>query len=113
MTLVPLVININNSGPGYTRILGGPPKSVTMRSGKVELFPGEAVGEHSTKSNEELIIILEGQGNFVLNDGRLLEFKSGQVLYCPPETTHDVLNTGSTPLRYIYVVAKAIFESDE
>lgn len=105
-----MVINVNSADTGYTRILGGPPQSVTMRSGKVILQPGESVGEHSTKSNEELIIILEGEGRFLLDNNEFLEFTADSVLYCPPNTQHNILNSGSTILSYIYVVARANFQ---
>jgi len=107
MTLKPIVIDSTSGENRYTRLLGGPPNSSSMRSGKVILQPGEYVGQHSTKSNEELIIILEGQGRFVLDDNKFLEFNSDSVLYCPPMTQHNIFNSGSTPLIYIYVVAKA------
>lgn len=108
MVLEPKVINGDTGEETYHRLLGGPPESVSMRSGKVALQPGETVGKHSTESNEELLIILEGEGLFLLNDDQRLEIKAESVLYCPPDTQHDVKNTGLTPLRYIYVVAKAI-----
>lgn len=109
MTIEPMVIKVNSADSGYTRILGGPPQSVSMRSGKVALQPGETVGEHSTKFNEELIIVLEGEGQFLLEDNQFLEFNADTVLYCPPNTKHNVLNSGSTTLSYIYVVARADF----
>jgi mannose-6-phosphate isomerase-like protein (cupin superfamily) len=43
----------------------------------------------------------------ILSDGNKLEMKEGNLLYCPPYTEHDVKNTGSLPLQYIYVVARA------
>jgi quercetin dioxygenase-like cupin family protein len=107
MALEAMVINVNSADNGYTRILGGPPQSVSMRSGKVILKPGESVGEHSTKSNEELIIILEGEGQFLLDDDQFLEFNADSVLYCPPNTKHNILNSGSTTLSYVYDVARA------
>jgi|LDZU01.1.fsa_nt_gi mannose-6-phosphate isomerase-like protein (cupin superfamily) len=108
MTLKPIVIDTTSNENGYTRLLGGPPNSSSMRSGKVVLQPGESVGKHSTKTNEELIVILDGEGVFIFNDSHSLEFNNQYVLYCPPMTEHNILNTGSTPLSYIYVVAKAI-----
>jgi len=103
----PKVIFSGKGEKEYIRLLGGPPESVTMRSGAVTLPPGKSVGKHSTETYEELLVILEGSGVFILTDGRQLEMKINNVLYCPPFTEHDVMNTGSTPLRYIYVVAKA------
>jgi len=101
------VINAESGGKEYVMLLGGPPESVSMRSGKVVLQPGGCVGRHSTEGHEELLILLQGEGLFLLDDGRKLEMKAGSVLYCPPHTPHDVRNTGSIPLQYIYVVAKA------
>ncbi len=103
----PIVIYAGEGEKEYIRLLGGPPESVTMRSGAVTLQPGKSVGKHTTENFEELLIILEGSGAFILNEGRQLEMKVNTVLYCPPFTEHDVINTGSVPLRYIYVVAKA------
>ena len=103
----PKVINAETGGKEYVRLLGGLPESISMRSGKVVLQPGKTVGKHSTESNEELLILLEGEGLFMLSDGKQLEINVGSVLYCPPDTEHDVKNTGATPLQYIYVVAKA------
>jgi len=93
-------------GQEYTRLLGGPPENLVLRSGAVTLQQGKTVGKHSTESYEELIIVLEGQGSMILSDGKQLEIKMGTALYCPPDTEHDVKNTGSGPLTYIYVVAK-------
>jgi len=61
MTLKPLLIDATSTEIGYTRLLGGPPQSVSMRSGKVILQPGETVGLHSTNEKEEFIIILDGE----------------------------------------------------
>ncbi|MDO9578600.1 MAG: cupin domain-containing protein [Candidatus Cloacimonadales bacterium] len=90
----------------YQRILNGPPDSVTMRSGMVRLAPGTSVGIHNTNSYEELIIVLEGKGEFRITGQEPLAIEYGTIAYCPPETEHNVINTGSSALRYIYVVAK-------
>jgi quercetin dioxygenase-like cupin family protein len=91
----------------YVRLLAGPPESVTMQSGAVTLRPGQSIGKHSTKTNEELLIVLGGEGTFILSESRQLKMEAGCVLYCPPDTEHDVKNTGLGILRYIFVVAKA------
>ncbi len=107
----PNVIYAGTGEKEYIRLLVGPPESVTMRSGAVTLQPGKSVGMHTTENNEELLVILEGSGIFILSDGRQLEMKVNNVLYCPPFMEHDVMNTSATPLRYIYVVAKAGMET--
>ena len=87
-------------------LLGGSPETVTMRSGMVVLAASKSVGKHSTKTFEEVVIVLEGVGEMRLSDGSVLRMKPHTVVYCPPATEHDVFNTGTEPLRYIYVVAE-------
>jgi mannose-6-phosphate isomerase-like protein (cupin superfamily) len=106
MTPEPKVITADTGDREYLRLLGGPPESVVMRSGAVSLEPGRTVGRHSTDCNEELLIVLAGEGSLLLGESRHLEMNVGTVLYCPPDTEHDVRNTGSGILRYIYVTAK-------
>jgi mannose-6-phosphate isomerase-like protein (cupin superfamily) len=102
----PKIIKFEIAGKEYIRLLGGPPESVLMKSGAVTLQPGMAVGRHNTESNEELLIALEGEGSLIFNESKQLEMKVGIALYCPPDTEHDVKNTGSNILRYVYVLAR-------
>ena len=88
-------------------ILGGMPESYRMRSGLIMLAPGETVGQHSTKNNEELLIVLEGSGEMIFGDRTRLALHANSALYCPPDTVHDVLNSGTGTLRYVYVVSQA------
>jgi mannose-6-phosphate isomerase-like protein (cupin superfamily) len=104
---VPRVIQLDPPAKEYTRVLGGPPETVTMRSGQVVLAPGKAVGEHGTEGYEEVVIVLAGSGEMRVAGGTTLSLAPGSVAYCPPQTTHDVVNTGAVPLRYLYVVARA------
>ena len=101
------VIKADLQGKDYLRLLGGPPETHSLRSGAVALQPGKTVGKHSTENNEELIVVLEGEGALILNEDQELPLKVGTVAYCPPDTEHDVRNTGPAVFRYIYVVAKA------
>jgi mannose-6-phosphate isomerase-like protein (cupin superfamily) len=103
----PKVVKLDSGGKDYLQVLGGPPESVTMRSGLVVLAPNKSVGKHSTKQNEEVLVVLEGQGEMIFKDGSKLDVKANHALYCPPETEHDVRNTGNSILRYVYVVANA------
>ncbi|HVN80282.1 MAG TPA: cupin domain-containing protein [Terriglobia bacterium] len=105
--LHPKVVKLDSAGKDYLQVLGGPPESVTMKSGLVVLAPNKSVGKHSTKQHEELLVILEGQGEMIFKDGSTLQVKANHALYCPPETEHDVRNTGTHVLRYVYIVADA------
>jgi mannose-6-phosphate isomerase-like protein (cupin superfamily) len=88
----------------YKPILSGPPESVRMKSGYVVLAPTQSVGKHSTGHHEELLVVLEGQGEMTFADGTKLPVRANSALYCPPETEHNVTNTGVGVLRYVYVV---------
>ncbi len=102
----PFTIQLDPAATEYRRVLGGPPESVTMRSGYVVLQPAASIGRHSTGAFEEMIVVLHGKGEMLLGDGTILPLEPYSVAYCPPETEHDVRNTGKAPLRYIYVVAR-------
>lgn len=101
------VIPLESSRKDITPVLGGPPESIRMKSGLVVLAPGKSVGKHSTEQNEELLIFFEGQGEMSFKDGSKLPAKANSAIYCPPETEHDVTNTGAGVLRYVYVVSNA------
>lgn len=104
---IPRTIEIDRSAIADARVLSGPPETVTMRSGSVVLLPVKSVGTHSTGDYEEAVIVLAGNGEMRVTGGPVLKLKPYVVAYCPPGTEHDVVNTGSDPLRYVYVVAKA------
>lgn len=96
-----------NDRAEYQRILEGKPQTHGMRSGRVYLDPGKACGQHSTKNQEELLVFLTGQGELLIGNGDRLAVGAGKVAYIPPETLHDVKNTGAGPLAYIYCVVPA------
>jgi oxalate decarboxylase/phosphoglucose isomerase-like protein (cupin superfamily) len=103
----PGVVLLDPAAVGYSPVLGGPPQTATMRAGSVVLQPGDAVGAHTTGDYEEVLVVLAGTGEMRLGDGSVLRLAAHCVAYCPPVTGHDVVNTGTAPLRYVYVVARA------
>ncbi len=99
-----LVIDLNNE-PENQRLLAGEPGTCGMRSGRVYLAPGQACGEHSTKDREELLVLLSGSGEVLIGGSERFQVGRGKVCYIPPQTPHDVRNTGDEPLIYVYCVA--------
>jgi mannose-6-phosphate isomerase-like protein (cupin superfamily) len=65
------------------------------------------VGRHSTGEREEFIVLLEGTGEVRVAGVPPLAVAAGTAAYVPPRRSHDVVNTGERPLRYVYVVAPA------
>ena len=92
----------------YQQLLDGAPETCGMRSGRQVIAPGCDCGEHSTKAHEEVLVVLDGQGTARFGDGTSLQIRGGQLVYIPPHTTHNIVNTGDKALRYIYVVAPIV-----
>jgi mannose-6-phosphate isomerase-like protein (cupin superfamily) len=104
----PRRIKLSLESNEYQRLLKRGVDAVSMHSGLVTLEPGKSVGNHSTGNCEEIIIVLDGRGEMVLNNDEDLEMDEGFILYCPPYTEHNIKNTGEKYLKYIYVAAKTI-----
>jgi quercetin dioxygenase-like cupin family protein len=100
-----MVLDIPAGGAGHYEILGKS-NAFSLRSGLVTLNLGQNVGSHNTKDYEELIIVLDGEGEIETSSTGRKRITKGQVAYNPPWTQHDVYNTGDSPLKYIYVVAR-------
>jgi quercetin dioxygenase-like cupin family protein len=101
------VIPLEPGDQSYFLLLNGPPETGSMRSGLVTLAPGKSIGIHNTEKNEEMIVPLQGQGELQFKDRAPIIVKPGLVTYAPAHTEHNVVNTGSTPLKYIFIVARA------
>jgi quercetin dioxygenase-like cupin family protein len=102
----PLAIPLECSR-GDCALLLGAPQTTAMRSGFVRLKPGETVGWHTTGHNEEALVILHGEGTALIEGQPEAKFHAPALAYIPPETRHNVSNTGSQVLEYVYVVAPA------
>lgn len=90
----------------YQRLLAGEPQTHGMRSGMVYLPPGEACGQHSTKAHEEVLVFLSGKGTALIGEEeKAFDVGLGRVCYIPPQTVHNIKNTGTEPLIYVYCVA--------
>ncbi len=94
----------------FQRLLDKNTQTHGMKSGRVYLEPGANCGQHSTHENEEMLIFLSGQGWAIIDDEPSFEVGQGRVAYIPPETLHDIKNTGDEPLIYIYCVSPAVLD---
>ncbi|NLW84116.1 MAG: cupin domain-containing protein [Phycisphaerae bacterium] len=101
----PLVIELNDEH-NYQRLIPGAPASCGMKSGRVWLAPGADCGQHSTEGNEEQLVFLAGSGTAHVGDDKLA-VGAGKICYIPPHTPHNIYNTGTEPLVYIFCVAPA------
>ena len=90
---------------GDCPLLKGVPQTNGMRGGSVKLNPGQSVGWHSTSGNEEALVILHGTGAATFEGHADVVLHEKMLAYIPPETRHNVTNTGTEPLEYVWLVA--------
>jgi uncharacterized cupin superfamily protein len=69
-----------------------------------ELPPGKSQCPfHSHREEEEMFLILEGEGELRFGEQRF-KLRPHDVIACPTggaEVAHQIINTGSTPMRYL------------
>ncbi len=90
---------------GDCPLLRGTPQTTGMRSGFVRLKPGQSVGLHSTREQEEALVVLQGHGQAEVEGRDALPISARMLVYIPPRSRHNVTNTGTETLEYVYVVA--------
>jgi mannose-6-phosphate isomerase-like protein (cupin superfamily) len=72
----------------------------------VTVSPGKSGDDHSTEIYEEMIVVLEGQGQVRIANQKNLDIKYGNIALIPPNTEHQVFNTGTGNFKYIYIATK-------
>jgi len=90
---------------GDCPLLKGMPQTSGMRGGAVKLRPGESVGWHSTTEHEEALVVLRGKGTVKIEGKADVPVHENMLAYIPPATKHNVTNTGTELLEYVWVVA--------
>lgn len=102
----PMSIKLDFDSSGYQRLLKCDENTIAVNSGLVCLEPGESIGKHNTNNGEEVIIVLNCEGEICFDGYDKLKAEDGILIYCPSNTEHDVRNTGSESLRYVYIVTR-------
>lgn len=101
------VVALEPGDSPYLLLLEGPPHTHSLRSGLVTLAPGKSIGVHNSGVNEEMLVPLEGTGELRFPDRPAIALRPGVVTYAPAHSEHDVFNTGTERLRYIFILARA------
>lgn len=72
----------------------------------MQVEPGKrAFPYHNHHGNEEMFVILEGEGTYRFNNEDH-PISAGSVCAAPrggPETAHQIINSGDTPLKYLSI----------
>jgi len=91
---------------GFGRSLG----LTQLGIGYSEVAPGKSgCPFHNHHVEDELFIVIEGEGTYRLGKDSF-PFKAGAVLGAPAggtDTAHQIINTGSVPLKYFAISTKA------
>lgn len=93
----------------YQRLFNKDSCTLGIRAGHVLLKAGDDIGSHTTGALEEILIILKGKGELSAGKDSRLKIEEGSVLYIPPDTEHNVKNTGKTLLEYVFVTSMAAY----
>ena len=105
------VVELNDK-PEYQRLLAGSPQTHGIKVGRVHLAPEAECGLHNTENREEVLVFLSGHGQAFIEDNAPLEVGQGKVTYIPPNTDHNIKNTGTEPLIYVFCVTPVEIDND-
>ncbi len=89
-------------------LVGGmsPIQATAFAMGNVTLEPNGGQVPWHNQEQEEVYFIVEGSGEMCLG-GERREISAGQAAFIPPGVFHQLTNTGTTPMRMIYVYGPA------
>jgi oxalate decarboxylase/phosphoglucose isomerase-like protein (cupin superfamily) len=75
----------------------------SMTVGEVVLLPGQGHERHNHPKSEEVLYILSGEGEQMLDDGEPFPVRAGDMLYVATGAFHSTHNTGWSPLRLLAI----------
>lgn len=67
----------------------------------VRIHPGETVPTHTHQDEDQVYFVVTGTGVVVL-DGERTDVSAGSSVLIPLGTEHEITNTGSEPLDYVF-----------
>src|SRR5262245_24283352 len=75
--------------------------------GMVIVEPGKGHARHNHPGADEIIYVLSGGGEQMVDDQPAVKITAGASIYIPADIYHSTLNTGWEPLRLLVVYAPA------
>jgi len=72
----------------------------------LRLMPGDSIGYHQHVTNEDVYVIVSGEGTFKDKDGKDKPVKAGDVTIVRKGESHGIANTGKEPLIMVDVIAE-------
>jgi oxalate decarboxylase/phosphoglucose isomerase-like protein (cupin superfamily) len=94
---------------GTVKILSEPAVTDAERFsfGMVVLAPGKGHERHNHPGAEEIIYVMSGEGEQMIDDQPPIHVRAGASIYIPADIYHSTLNTGWEPLRLLIVYSPA------
>ena len=71
--------------------------------GQVVLLPGEGHTRHNHPESEEILYVLSGTGEQMVDDKPPFEVRGGDTIYIPTAIYHSTINTGWEPLALLAI----------
>ncbi len=75
--------------------------------GMVVLAPGKGHDRHNHHGCEEIIFVMSGEGEQMVDDQPAVRVRAGASIYIPADIYHSTINVGWEPLRLIVVYSPA------
>lgn len=66
--------------------------------GQVVLLPGEGHTRHNHPTSEEILYVLSGTGEQMVDDKPPFQVRAGDTIYIPTAAYHSTVNTGWEPM---------------
>jgi oxalate decarboxylase/phosphoglucose isomerase-like protein (cupin superfamily) len=73
----------------------------------VVLLPGQGHDRHNHPDADEILYILSGEGEQMVDDSQTFPVRAGQAVWIPKEAFHSTVNTGWEPLILLAIYAPA------
>jgi oxalate decarboxylase/phosphoglucose isomerase-like protein (cupin superfamily) len=71
--------------------------------GLVDLAEGKGHARHNHPGSEEIIYVVSGQGEQMVDDRPPIKVSAGSSIYIPADVYHSTVNTGTETLKLIVV----------
>lgn len=103
--LAEILQQITCSAPGNTPAVK--PLAIGQDMAAAVVRSASADGLHRQPNHEELLIVLEGEGDFQVG-AETRAIKAGDFIFVPRDTVHGTVATHSEPLTYLSMISPRI-----
>jgi oxalate decarboxylase/phosphoglucose isomerase-like protein (cupin superfamily) len=86
-------------------LVSGDSPAVSMMH--VILLPGKGHDRHNHPNSDEILYILAGEGDQMVDDREPFRVRPGQTVFIPKGAFHSTLNTGYEPMVILAIYAPA------